>query len=88
MSTLPLASTYPPEYLTEYSGDKLVTVSAIFITLETLFVILRYYARRLTAAATGWDDVVLSLAWFPNFGLCVLGIGQGPTFRLIRETPS
>jgi hypothetical protein len=75
MSTSSPASTHSPEYLNEYSGYKLVTISASFITLETIFVALRYYARRLTASATGWDDFIIPLAWFANIGLCVLGIG-------------
>ena len=67
---------YSPEYLSEYSGDKVILVSAIFIALETIFVPLRFYARTLTTSARGWDDIIIPAAWLANIGMCILGIGQ------------
>lgn len=74
MSTSPSIPTYAPKDLEEYSGNTLLAIAAVFIVLETIFVGLRYYARSHTTAATGWDDILIPLAWFANIGLCILGI--------------
>ena len=65
---------YSSEYLSEYSGDKLILISAIFIALESIFVALRYYARTLTISARGWDDIIIPVAWLANIGVCIIGI--------------
>lgn len=67
---------YSPEYLSEYIGDRLIHVSAIFIVLESIFVALRSYARTLTISSIGWDDIIIPVAWLANMGLCILGISQ------------
>jgi len=56
-------------------GDnELVTVSIIFIILNTVFVILRCYARSLTKATYGWDDYLIFASLTFNIASCVLSI--------------
>lgn len=74
MPGLPPASSFPPGYLDEYSGNTLLGVAGLFIGLNTVFVTLRYYARRQTTADLGWDDFIIPMAWLANCGLCVFGI--------------
>lgn len=65
---------FSEKYLSEYDGDTLLAVCALFIALETTFVGLRYYARHLTTTGFGWDDAIIPVAWLSNVGLCVLCI--------------
>lgn len=74
MSALPSALKRSPQYLNEYRGDTLITISALFIALESISVILRVYARTITTSTIGWDDILIPLGWLANIGLCVLGI--------------
>lgn len=76
MSTGPSVPAHSPEYLAEYSGHTLIFISALFITLESVFVALRYYARTLSTSTKGWDDLIIPMAWLVNIGLCILGISQ------------
>ena len=68
LMTAPLPS---KALLAEYSGESLVAACAVLIALETIFVGLRFYARRLTNAEFGWDDVLVAAAWVTNMGLCI-----------------
>jgi len=69
-------STYPPEYLEQYSGHRLLAVSIVFIILDILFVALRLYTRRTANGSKwGWDDNCLMPAIIMNLGMCSLGIG-------------
>lgn len=70
------------ENLGEYSGTTLVTICVLFITLETTFVLLRYYARQLTSAGFGWDDAIIPLAWITNVALCIVGIGESHCYQV------
>ncbi|MCJ1403834.1 hypothetical protein MMC11_007057 [Xylographa trunciseda] len=79
MSTLPPPSAYPPGYLDESCGGTLIGISILFIVLEAIFVLLRYYARHLTGTPRGWDDLIIPAAWFANLGLSfvtVAGVGR------------
>lgn len=76
MLTPSSASERSPRYLSEYRGNTLITISALFIALESISVILRIYARKLTTSKIGWDDIIIPLGWLANVGLCVLGIGS------------
>lgn len=64
------------EYLDEYSGNTLIAICALFLILETVCVVLRYYARHLTTSGFGWDDALIPAAWLTNVGLCILCISQ------------
>ena len=70
------ASTYPPGYLQQYSGNRLLAVSIVFIILDTIFVALRLYTRRAANNSKwGFDDDFLMPALIMNLGMCSLGIG-------------
>ena len=56
-------------------GNQMVTVSITFIILNTVFVILRCYARSLTKATYGWDDYLIFASLIFNIASCVLTIG-------------
>ncbi|KAF2179123.1 hypothetical protein K469DRAFT_674827 [Zopfia rhizophila CBS 207.26] len=74
MAEHPTPPTHSPEYLAEDSGPTLVAIGALFICLDTIFVALRFYARRLNKSPIGLDDLVIPFAWLVNVGLCILGI--------------
>jgi len=65
---------YSPAYLAEDSGKTLVTISILFIVVDTIFVALRFYSQRIARAPIGLDDVLIPFAWFAHIGLCILGI--------------
>jgi hypothetical protein len=58
----------------EYCGNKLVTISIVFMIFNTIIVILRCYARSLTKAAYGLDDYLVFASFVSNIGLCVVSI--------------
>jgi hypothetical protein len=68
----------------EYSGNKLVTISIVFIILNCVFVLLRFYARSITRATYGWDDYLIIAGFISNIGLCVVSIG---TYALFYHLP-
>ncbi|KAF2260983.1 hypothetical protein CC78DRAFT_417648, partial [Lojkania enalia] len=61
-------------YLAEDIGPTIIATASIFILLSTLFVGLRYYARRLTQTRLGAEDVIIPFAWLSEIGLCITGI--------------
>lgn len=67
---------YPPGYLTEYSGDRLVAVSTCFMILGIFFVALRFYAQRKTTSSYGWNDYLIPPALLANIGMCAHGISK------------
>ncbi|KAN0072205.1 hypothetical protein V8E54_009934 [Elaphomyces granulatus] len=58
----------------EYSGNKLVTISIVFMILNTIFVILRCYSRSITKVAYCWDDYLIFASFISNIGLCAVSI--------------
>ena len=64
----------------EYCGNKLVTISIVFIILNTIFVILRFYARSITKTAYGWDDYLIIASFISNISLCVVSISMYALF--------
>jgi hypothetical protein len=58
----------------EYSGNKLVAISIIFVILNTIFITLRCYARSLTKAVYGWDDYLVFAGFVSNTALSVVSI--------------
>jgi hypothetical protein len=58
----------------ESSGDMLQTAAIAFIAVNTLFVVLRFYARHITKAGLGWDDFFISVGYVFNIGLCITAI--------------
>lgn len=76
--------TYSPEYLAEDAGPSLIATSALFIILSTIFTVLRFYARHLTQAQFGLEDVIMPFAWLAEIGLCIINICQSgqPSFMI------
>lgn len=72
-------SHYSPAYLAEYIGNQVIGVAIAFMVLETVFVILRFVARRKTLSPLGWDDYLIYPALVVNLGMCAHGIGQSTT---------
>ena len=68
MSTSP--NNYPPGYFEQNIGATLVAISAVFITLDTIFVGLRFYSRRLSDTPWGWDDTLMCPALVLNLATC------------------
>ena len=66
---------YPPGYLEENVGYKVVITAIVFILLDSLFVILRYVARHLGRVPAGLDDYLIAAAWVVGLGESVLSIG-------------
>ncbi|MCJ1473008.1 hypothetical protein MMC13_001657 [Lambiella insularis] len=67
---------YPPGYLDENCGGTPIAIATLFIVLEAVFVLLRFYARHRTATSTGWDDVLILASWFANLA-SVTNMGFG-----------
>ncbi|KAK7710316.1 hypothetical protein SLS64_005901 [Diaporthe eres] len=57
------------EELDDYSGDKVLAISIPFIVLTTIFVALRFCSKRLMRSRSGWDDLLLVVAYLVNVGL-------------------
>ena len=88
MSLSQSGETYPPGYLEEYSGNRLLGVSILFIILDTLAVSLRFYTRSMTEYSNwGWDDTVLIPALITNLGMCAHGIGKQHTRARYKNLP-
>ncbi|KAL8723938.1 MAG: hypothetical protein Q9166_008214 [cf. Caloplaca sp. 2 TL-2023] len=56
------------------TSGRLIGVSAAFIVLEILFVVLREIARRKTSSEYGWDDYLIVPALVTNIGMCIQSI--------------
>lgn len=67
---------YSSEYLAEDTGPTVIATASMMIILCTVFVGLRYYARYLTSAEFGAEDMLIPFAWLAEVGLCVVGIGK------------
>jgi hypothetical protein len=64
----------------DYCGNKLVTISIVFIILNCVFVILRFYARSITKNAYGWDDYLIIASFISNISLCAVSISMYALF--------
>lgn len=64
------------EELGEYSGDKVLAISIPFTVLTTIFLGLRFCSKRLMRSRSGWDDLLLVVAYLVNVGLCAIVIGK------------
>lgn len=70
MATTPSSPLPDPAYLAENCSGGLVAAIACILTLSTLFLALRLYARTLTSANRGWDEYLLPIAWIFLVGIC------------------
>jgi hypothetical protein len=62
--------------LAEDTGHALIAVSDLFICLDTIFLMLRFYAGKLHKTSVGIDDLVILVAYFTHINLCILGISM------------
>lgn len=69
-------SDYPPGYLEERQGHKLLATGIVFITLEVIFAVLRYHSRYTKHTPVGFDDWLIWPALVFNLALCVETIGK------------
>ena len=72
MATPTSPNAYPLGYFEQNIGATLVAVSAVFIALDIIFVILRFYSRRLNKTTWGLDDTLICPALVFNLGTCSL----------------
>lgn len=70
MASIP-STQLPPEYLEEYTGNRVLAATTIILVLSTVLLGLRLYARSLTRAALGSDDFILLPAWILLLGLII-----------------
>ena len=52
-----------PEYINEFNGKPLLVVSSVFIALETIAVLSRFWSRRIQRTPWAWDDFLIVPAW-------------------------
>ena len=67
---------YPPGYLEENVGFKVVITAAVFIFLDTFSVVLRYLSRYLGKVPVGLDDYLIAAAYAVGLGESILSIGN------------
>ena len=71
--------TFPPSYAQEYDGGSLYAINIAFIILEIIFVALRFYARYLSNAKLGVDDILMVPALIVVISVAVLSNGMHTT---------
>ena len=67
-------SAFPPEYVREYDGDSLRNISYLFIFLIVIVTLLRFYAKTLSKARFGLDDVLIVAAAVTCIAICSLAL--------------
>lgn len=67
-----------------YSGNKLTIFTICFIPVQIVCVALRYFARHLTQASWGVDDVLVSISLISQLCMAGISIGQYIVFILQR----
>ena len=72
----------------EYSGNKLVAISILFVILSTVIIILRCFARSLTRAVYGWDDYLVFAGFISNTALSVVSIRTNYDFIYLPRMDS
>ncbi|KAK4226275.1 integral membrane protein [Podospora fimiseda] len=65
---------FSEEYIRETRGPMMIGICIAFAVLTTIFVPLRFWARRIRAATFGFDDVLIIAAYIVNLACCALGI--------------
>ena len=64
------------DYDAAYSGDKLITFTAVFVPVQILCVALRYLARYVVEGPWGLDDIVVLTSLVLQMCMAGLAIGQ------------
>ena len=88
MATTPSSPLPDPAYLAENCSGQLIAAIACILTLSTLFLALRLYARTLTNAIRGWDEYLLPIAWMFLVGVCVNDIRKRIKSAAVRNGAS
>ncbi|KAI9644757.1 hypothetical protein NHQ30_006784 [Ciborinia camelliae] len=85
------ATQYPPGYLENYNGHKLVATCISAIVLNVFFVLARFTSRWIHKTPRGWDDFLMIPALIFSVLLAALGLGyhieaieQSDPSKLIR----
>ena len=73
------------EYLDEYNGVPINITAIVFIILDTIVVLLRYWSRRLQSASYGWDDWLIIPAWIFCIVNCILALSMFSPFLAPRS---
>lgn len=82
MATTP-PSALGPESSAEYSGEKLLIFTAVFVPVQIAAVALRYLTRYLIKGAWGLDDILTLTALVLQ--LCMAGISIGKAVTTFFE---
>ena len=69
-------------FLEEYNGWQLQAVCISFILIDTVFVVLRFWARSFHQRPLDWDDLLIFIAWINLLGLEIDGIRKHPFHML------
>lgn len=66
----------PPGYREEYNGEGIVAVATVFIAIEVVGIVLRFWARRIGKIAWGADDVLIIPGAIFCLGVIACGLGE------------
>lgn len=71
---VPSVATMEPD--STYIGWKAIVVSALFIPIQVVFVVLRFWAQRLSRKSYDWDDWLVIASLLTQIVASALGIGK------------
>ena len=66
----------PPGYREEYNGRGLIAVAIVFIALEVICIVLRFWARRIGKVPLGADDILIIPGAISCLALIGCGLGE------------
>ncbi|MCJ1467815.1 hypothetical protein MMC07_006440 [Pseudocyphellaria aurata] len=66
----------PPGYSKEYNGGAVIAVATVFIALEVVVVVLRFWSRRIGKIAWGADDALIIPGAIFCLGVIFVGLGE------------
>jgi hypothetical protein len=69
----------------EYSGNKLVVISILFVILSTVIITLRCFARSLTKVVYDWNNYLVFAGFISNTALFVVSIRTNYDFIIPLE---
>ena len=76
MASSTASETYSPEYLDAYNAQGTVAANTMMLIITTTLLALRLYARSLTPASRGWDELLLFFSWIFMLGLITVIYGE------------
>lgn len=80
------AAKFPPGYLEDYNGHKLVATCISCIVLNIFFVFARFISRWLHNTPRGWDDFLMVPALMFSVLLAAQGLGMFCFLFLFLQT--